>query len=290
MAWPLIIAGVALMVGAGAGASSEEGGDILDLKYPDASSEEQLAANLQAELATKLYNESGKDDPEFYKKVFENLPETKMSPEARSRLTQAYKEVNLLADQKAMERASMAFGEKMDDMVSRGAMSATQADKQKAMNDARVRAMMATIYKKWQATEIADARKMWMGDQKSGAATVGSMANVKQKNQALMTQAIDAGLNYSLKTAMAKQSFAQQQMWANEKVLAESRQAEYDFWGKMLMPGQGGGGGSNWQSPQQSTTYSGNTAWGTNTGYVGNSAWGGAANTYGGGSSMAWYS
>lgn len=249
MAWPLIAVGAALMVGSAAGASAEEGGDVLNLTYPAPSQEEKLANDTLAQLATQLYEESGKVNPELYRDIFETLPETKMSDEARARLTKAYKEVNILADSKAMERAGMAFGKKIDDLVASGAMSATQGDTQKLQNEARVRAMMSTLSKRWQATEIADARKMWVGEQKSDAKTAGALAQVKAKNQYFMNAAIDQGLKYSLKRAGMMQDFTQKQMWANEKVLQEARQAEYDFWGKMIFPGQGGSTGSNWQNP-----------------------------------------
>lgn len=247
MAWPvLIIAGAAVMAGAGIGASQEEmegEGSILTKPYPSASTEEKLAADTLAELATKLYEDSNGKDPEFYKKVFEGLPETKMSDEARSRLAAKYKEVNLMADQKMMEQAGEAFGERMDSLVERGVMSPVQADKQKLQNEARIRSMMSILDKRWKATEIADARKMWVGDQRSSAQGVGVLGQVRAKNQALMNQAIDTGLKHAINKGQQTQYYQGQQMWANERVLQETRAAEFDFWGKMVFPGGGGGGG-----------------------------------------------
>jgi hypothetical protein len=280
MAWPLIIVGAALMAGSGIGASQEENGDILNLGYPDASTEEQLASKNMLDLATKLYEDSNGSDPEFYKQVFEGLPENKMSAEDRQRLAKKYDEINILANQKAIAQAGQAFGENMDELVARGVMSPAQADKQKLQNEAKVRAMMSVLNKRWQATEISDARKMWVGDQRSGAQGVGVLANVRAKNQVMFNQVVDSGLRNSLKRAGAIQDFQSSQMWANEQVLQEARAAEYQFWGNMLMPGKMGQGGSTWQMPAGAKASPGT---GTSGGYMDSYGSGMYNSSFGGG-------
>ncbi|MFH0959645.1 MAG: hypothetical protein V1897_13175 [Pseudomonadota bacterium] len=247
MAWPaLIIAGAVVMAGSGIGASHEEGGNLLQEHYPAPSTEEKLASDQLLQLATKLFDESQGQDPAFYKAVFEGLPQTKMDDAARGRLKAKYAEISRTADSAAMTEAGKAFGENIDSLVNRGAITPVMADKMKIQNQAQVRAMMSTLSKKWQATEIRDARNMWLGEQRSGARTVDVLADTRARNQSLLNQTIDFGLRSALKRAGAEQQYEGAQMTANERVLAETRAAEYDFWGKMVFPG----GGVNIQARQ----------------------------------------
>jgi hypothetical protein len=249
----LIIVGAAMMVGAGLGANSEDEGDLLDIEHPyeEPTSTDKLASKALLDVATKLYKDSNGSDPEFYKKIFEGLPENKMGADDRQRLAQQYNEINILANQKAMEQAGQAFGEDIKDAVARGVYTPAQADKLKIKNEAEVRAMMSILNKRWQSTEIADARNMWLGDQKSKAGGVGLMANVRAKNQAMFNMTVDSGLRSALRRAGDEQDFQSKQMWANEKALQETRAAKYQFWTNMFFPGGGGGGGMKHEKPDE---------------------------------------
>lgn len=236
----LIIAGAAMVAASGVGVVTT---DADNMKEVESMSDEKIAARTLLDLATRLYKDSNGSDPEFYKRVFEGLPETKMGADDRQRLAKTYDEISLLANQKAIQQAGQAFGENMDDLVRRGVMTPAQADKQKLQNEARVRAMMSVLDKRWQATEIADARKMWVGDQGSTARGVGILAGVRQKNQMLMNSAIDGGLRNALRRAEIAQDIQTKQFWANEKNAIEANQAKWRFWTNFFLPGGGGGGG-----------------------------------------------
>jgi hypothetical protein len=97
----------------------------------------------------------------------------------------------------------------------------------------------------------------------------------------MFNQTVDMGLKSALRRAGAIQDFDSKQMWSNEKVLQESRAAEYDFWGKMVFPGGGGGGGSKYQQQNQNITSSGTRGINDNYGmysssFGGQYGWGGA--------------
>jgi hypothetical protein len=280
MAWPLIVVGAALMATSAAGQATEEGGDMLKKPYPEPSDQEKIASKQMLDLAQSLYEKSAGSDPEFYKRVFEGLPATKMSDADKSRLAKSYDEISATVNKNAIMTAGQAFGEDMDSLVARGAMSPVQADAQKMKNDARVKAMMSILDKRWQATQSADARSMWLGQQKVNAQGVGLLENVRSKNQSMLNQVIDTGLKHALSVAGQEQQYQTAQMNANEKVLMEKRAADYNFWGNFFLPGKMGSMGSQSTSTQNQNMTGINTYQNTNTAYQNNSYGGSVGGEY----------
>lgn len=186
-------------------AGSADSPDPIKIQYAEPTEQEKEISRKQLEIARALKDRV--DNPSIAEEIYRNLPEMNMSNRDRAAFTSEFTRIKQDVVKAGMTIANQAYGQNIDSMVERGAMSPEHAARVKAENSAAVGAMAKIYNKKIDAARYGMARNAFIGKGKQGLATSSAIAQVDSVNKNLYQSTISQGLKYHQKERAAKAGF-----------------------------------------------------------------------------------
>lgn len=186
------IAGAIIAAGSHIGGMLADRPDEINVTYPAASEMEQRISKYQLEAARGLREKI--DDPRILEDIYRMLPETKMSEADRAAFTNEFAHIKQQVATVGLNQAGQAMGQKLDDMVARGAMSQDEADRQRLKNEAAINAVMSIYNKKLDAARIGMARGQYLKNAQAGLQVGSAIQQVDQANRSIYNAVISQAL------------------------------------------------------------------------------------------------
>lgn len=221
------IAGAVIVIGSMIGANAEEPPEQVTINYPAPDPIEEEIAKMQLDIARKM--KAQVDDPRIMQDIYKLLPEANMSPDDRTKFANEYTEIKKEVIATGMEQTNQAFGEKLDDLVSRGVMSQEQADRQRVKNESAINAITSIIGNRLDASQISAARNYFFKKGATNLLSASAIATVDQRARDIFTSAVKGGLSYYLQKAQNVTDFQIKEMMANTQFSIDIKSAYNEF-------------------------------------------------------------